>query len=58
VAFYEYELRDGEAVIATGRIQLEERPSPGDELTLGRDRVRVENVVPLRTGTRLILERL
>jgi hypothetical protein len=56
VASYEYELRRGDAVIATGRIQLDERPSPGDELRLGRDRVRVEDVLALRGGTRLILQ--
>ncbi len=49
---YEYELRHEGAVIATGRIQLEERPAPGDTLTLGRKRVRVDDVV----GRRLILE--
>ena len=52
MADYEYELRSGEAVIATGRIQLEERPAPGDTLRLGSKQVRVEDVV----GRRLILE--
>jgi hypothetical protein len=53
---YEYELRRDGAVIATGRIQLEEQPSPGDELALGSKRALVEDVLPLRGGTRLILE--
>ena len=53
---YEYELRHEGAVIATGRIQLDESPSPGDELSLGRTRVLVEDVLPLRGGRRLILE--
>jgi hypothetical protein len=52
VADYEYELRRGDEVVATGRIQLEERPSPGDLLKLGSKQVRVEDVV----GRRLILE--
>jgi len=53
---YEYELlRDG-AVIATGRIQLEDPPSPGDELALGSRRALVEDVLPLRGGKRLILQ--
>jgi len=51
VADYEYELRRGDEVVATGRIQLEERPSPGDVLKLGSRQVRVEDVV----GRRLIL---
>ena len=53
---YEYELRRGDAVIATGRIQLEEAPSPGDELALGSKRALVEDVLPLRGGKRLILQ--
>jgi hypothetical protein len=53
---YEYELRRDGAVIATGRLQLEQRPSPGDVLTLGRSRVRVDDVVPLLGTPRLILE--
>jgi len=57
VASYEYELRQGDSVVATGRIQLDERPAPGDELELGRERVRVEDVLPTRGGERLILER-
>jgi hypothetical protein len=55
-ADYEYELRHDGAVIATGRIQLEEAPSPGDELALGSRRALVEDVLPLRGGKRLILE--
>ena len=53
---YEYELRRDGAVIATGRLQLEQRPSPGDVLTLGQRRVRVDDVVPLVGTARLILE--
>ena len=54
-ADYEYELRRDGAVIATGRIQLEETPAPGDELALGSKRTLVEDVLPLRGGKRLIL---
>ncbi len=53
---YEYELRRDGAVIATGRIQLEHPPSPGDELALGSKRTLVEDVLPLRGGKRLILQ--
>ncbi len=53
---YEYELRHEGAVIATGRIQLEETPSPGDELTLGSTRAVVDDVLPLAGAPRLILE--
>ena len=53
---YEYELRRNGDVIATGRIQLEEPPSPGDELSLGSTRARVEDVLPLRGVHRLILQ--
>lgn len=53
---YEYELRKGGAVIATGRIQLETKPSPGDELALGSTRAVVEDILPRRGGYRLILE--
>jgi hypothetical protein len=56
VSDYEYELRRDGAVIATGRIQLDEQPAPGDELSLGSTRARVEDVLPLRGGHRLILE--
>jgi hypothetical protein len=53
---YEYELRRDGAVIATGRLQLEDPPSPGDVLTLGRRRVRVDDVLQLGGTPRLILE--
>lgn len=53
---YEYELRKNGAVIATGRIQLETTPSPGEELTLGSTRAIVDDVLPRRGGFRLILE--
>lgn len=53
---FEYELRRDGAVIATGRIQLDESPEPGDELSLGSTVTRVEDVLTLRGGQRLILE--
>jgi hypothetical protein len=53
---YEYELRRDGAVVATGRIQLEERPAPGDTLTLGRRRVQVEDVLHTGRSRRLVLE--
>jgi hypothetical protein len=55
VSDYKYELRRDNAVIATGRIQLDDPPSPGDTLSLGTQRVRVTDVLPGRTP-RLILE--
>jgi hypothetical protein len=55
VGDYEYELRRDGAVIATGRIQLDEQPAPGEELELGSKRALVEEVLPLRSGKRLIL---
>ena len=55
VGDYEYELRRDDAVIATGRIQLDQAPTPGDELVLGSTRAHVEDVLPLRDGPRIIL---
>ena len=55
VSDYKYELRRDNAVIATGRIQLDDPPSPGDTLSLGTQRVSVTDVLPGRTP-RLILE--
>jgi hypothetical protein len=55
VGDYEYELRRGDDVVATGRLQLEARPSPGDTLTLGSQRVEVVDVLELLAGPRLIL---
>jgi hypothetical protein len=52
---YEYELRRNGAVIATGRLQLEVAPEPGDTLALGADQVRIEDVLHLGTSRRLIL---
>jgi hypothetical protein len=52
---YEYELRRDGAVIATGRIQLDQPPSPGDTLSLGSQRARVEDVLRLGRRQRLIL---
>jgi len=56
VSDYKYELRRDDAVIATGRIQLDDPPSPGDTMSLGVQRVRVEEVVHLGRTPRLILE--
>ncbi|MGZ4333526.1 MAG: hypothetical protein ACXVRJ_04570 [Gaiellaceae bacterium] len=54
---YEYELRRNGAVIATGRIQLDDPPSPGDELSLGSKRALVDEVwPPIRGSQRLILQ--
>jgi hypothetical protein len=55
VADYEYELRRGGTVLATGRLQLEEQPTPGDLLSLGVRQVRVEDVIALGRSRRLIL---
>jgi hypothetical protein len=52
---YEYELRRDGAVIATGRLQLEQPPVPGETLALGRRRVRVDDVLQLGATRRLIL---
>jgi len=52
---YEYELRRDGAVIATGRLQLDHPPSPGGVLTLGTQRVEVDDVLNLGTSRRLIL---
>jgi hypothetical protein len=56
VGDYKYELRRDNAVIATGRIQLEDPPSPGDTFSLGTQLVRVADVVHLGRTPRLILE--
>ncbi|HEY8646269.1 MAG TPA: hypothetical protein VIL77_10360 [Gaiellaceae bacterium] len=56
VGDYKYELRRDNAVIATGRIQLDDPPSPGDMLSLGTQRVRVADVLHLGRTPRLILE--
>ncbi|HEV7528592.1 MAG TPA: hypothetical protein VGO29_06825 [Solirubrobacteraceae bacterium] len=53
---YKYELRRDDAVIATGRIQLDDPPSPGDTLSLGTQRVEVADVLRLGRTPRLILE--
>jgi hypothetical protein len=55
VGDYEYELRRGDAVVATGRLQLDEQPSPGDLLSLGRRQVLVEDVIAVGRSRRLIL---
>jgi hypothetical protein len=56
VGDYKYELRRDDAVIATGRIQLDDPPSRGDTLSLGTQQVRVEEVVPLGRTPRIIFE--
>jgi hypothetical protein len=56
VGDYKYEVRRENAVIATGRIQLDDPPVPGDTLSLGTQLVRVEEVVHLGHTPRLILE--
>jgi hypothetical protein len=56
VSDYKYELRRDDAVIATGRIQLDDPPSPGDTLSLGTQRVQVADVLRLGRTPRLILE--
>jgi hypothetical protein len=55
VGDYEYELRRGDAVLATGHLQLEEQPAPGDVLSLGRREVRVDDVIAVGLSRRLIL---
>ena len=52
---YEYELRNGDAVVATGRIQLDVSPSPGETLTLGSRSVLIADVLRLGGTPRLIL---
>ena len=52
---YEYELRRGGEVVATGRIQLDEEPAAGDTLTLGKQNVRVDDVLHFAGRRRLIL---
>ena len=52
---YEYELRRNGAVIATGRLQLDVVPAPGELLALGSEQVRIEEVLHLGTSRRLIL---
>ncbi len=55
VGDYEYELRRGGTVLATGRLQLDEQPTPGDLLSLGQQQVRVEDVIAFGRSRRLIL---
>jgi len=55
VGDYEYELRRGDTVLATGRLQLDEQPSRGDVLSLGRQQVLVEDVIAVGRSRRLIL---
>ena len=55
VGDYEYELRRGDIVLATGRLQLDEQPSRGDVISLGRREVRVDDVIAVGRSRRLIL---
>jgi hypothetical protein len=55
VSEYEYELRKDNAVIATGLIQLDESPSPGETLSLGSKRVLIADVLRLGGTPRIIL---
>jgi hypothetical protein len=57
VSDYEYEVREDGTVIATGRIQLDEPPTPGEKLSLGSQRVLVDDVLRLGGTPRLILTR-
>ncbi len=50
-----YELRRNEKVSSTGRITLDQRPQPGETLTLGHEQVRVEEVLPAMSGAELHL---
>jgi hypothetical protein len=43
---YRYELRDGDEVVATGHMTLENELAAGDEVTIGRQRGVVERVDP------------
>jgi hypothetical protein len=52
---YEYEVRRDGTVIATGRIQLDEPPAPGESLSLGASRMQIDQVLNLGTSRRLIL---
>lgn len=52
---YEYELRRGDEIVATGRIQLEDAPAAGDTLRLGSRSVRIAEVLELGSSRRLIL---
>ena len=42
-------------MIATGRLQLDAVPIPGEMLALGTEQVRIEDVLHLGTSRRLIL---
>jgi hypothetical protein len=55
VTAYEYEVRSGDNVIATGHIQLERPPAPGETLSLGSQQVQVVDVLHLLKSSRLIL---
>jgi hypothetical protein len=45
-ASYEYELRDGDEVIATGRITVEEPPTTGDRIAIGKRAGMVVELLP------------
>ena len=52
---YEYELRRAGEVIATGRLQLDDEPAAGEVLELGKQRVRIEDVLFLGLRRRIVL---
>lgn len=54
-ADYEYELRQGQAVVSTGRLLVERRPQRGERLVLNGRHVEVAEVIAVATKTRLIL---
>ena len=55
---YEYELRRAGEVIATGRIQLDDEPAAGELLELGKQRVRIQDVLFLGLRRRIVLVEL
>ena len=50
MADYEYELRHGDAVVATGRLAQESPPQPGDVLELAGRRAVVRDISPATAG--------
>ena len=43
---YEYELRDGDEVIATGRFTIDTSLAPGDRVTIGKHACVVTDLLP------------
>jgi hypothetical protein len=53
-----YELRDGDDVVATGRMTLERTPETGEVIRVGGRSARVRSVAPTAEGElRIALER-